>query len=287
MPDDGGTYAADRRTFVPCSGRRHGRSDGDMTVDAIHAGPGTGRTTADPGGRAQVIEVRGLTKRYGSTVAVDGIDLTVRGSEIFALLGPNGAGKTTTLEMLEGYRRPDAGTVSVFGEDPARGGTGLAGPDRAGPADLEARPRSSPSRDWSAATPATTRTRATSTRPSSWSASPTSAGPGRAGSPAASNGASTWPSRWSATRTWSSSTSRPPASTRGPASGLVDGGEPPDARQDRAAHHALHGRGRGAGRPRRGDRRGSGRRARDPGDRRRPRHRPGADVLPPAAAGRR
>lgn len=69
-----------------------------------------------------VIEVRGLTKRYGDTIAVDGIDLTVWQSEIFALLGPNGAGKTTTLEMLEGYRRPDAGTISVLGQDPARAG---------------------------------------------------------------------------------------------------------------------------------------------------------------------
>jgi ABC-2 type transport system ATP-binding protein len=93
-----------------------------MTVNATGAGPAIGRRTADPGEPTPVIEVRGLTKRYGSTVAVDGIDLTVHGSEIFALLGPNGAGKTTTLEMLEGYRRPDAGTVSVFGEDPARAG---------------------------------------------------------------------------------------------------------------------------------------------------------------------
>jgi ABC-2 type transport system ATP-binding protein len=69
-----------------------------------------------------VIEVRGLTKRYGDTIAVDGIDLTVRHTEIFALLGPNGAGKTTTLEMLEGYRRPDGGTISVLGQDPSRAG---------------------------------------------------------------------------------------------------------------------------------------------------------------------
>jgi ABC-2 type transport system ATP-binding protein len=93
-----------------------------MTLNAIDTGPAIGRTTAGRGERVPVIEVRGLTKRYGSTVAVDGIDLTVHGSEIFALLGPNGAGKTTTLEMLEGYRRPDDGTVSVLGQDPARAG---------------------------------------------------------------------------------------------------------------------------------------------------------------------
>ena len=54
------------------------------------------------------IEVQGLVKRYGDTVAVDGIDLRIERGEIFALLGPNGAGKTTTVEILEGYRRRDA-----------------------------------------------------------------------------------------------------------------------------------------------------------------------------------
>ena len=67
-----------------------------------------------------VIEVRGLRKRYGDVEAVAGIDLTVRESEVFALLGPNGAGKTTTVEILEGYRRRDAGDVTVLGHDPAR-----------------------------------------------------------------------------------------------------------------------------------------------------------------------
>jgi ABC-2 type transport system ATP-binding protein len=64
------------------------------------------------------ISVRGLRKSYGGTVAVDGIDLDVRRGEVFALLGPNGAGKTTTVEILEGYRRRDAGTVEVLGSDP-------------------------------------------------------------------------------------------------------------------------------------------------------------------------
>jgi ABC-2 type transport system ATP-binding protein len=53
-------------------------------------------------------------------VAVDGIDLSVQRGEIFALIGPNGAGKTTTLEILEGYRRADAGHVRVLDADPAR-----------------------------------------------------------------------------------------------------------------------------------------------------------------------
>ncbi len=67
-----------------------------------------------------VIEVRGLTKSYGDVPAVRGIDLTVEHGQIFALLGPNGAGKTTTVEILEGYRSRDGGTVRVLGYDPAR-----------------------------------------------------------------------------------------------------------------------------------------------------------------------
>jgi ABC-2 type transport system ATP-binding protein len=66
-----------------------------------------------------VIEVRGLRKSYGATPAVAGVDLDVRRGEVFALLGPNGAGKTTTVEILEGYRRRDAGDVRVLGVDPA------------------------------------------------------------------------------------------------------------------------------------------------------------------------
>ncbi len=64
------------------------------------------------------IEIRGLVKRYGDLVAVDGLDLSVARGEMLALLGPNGAGKTSTVEICEGYRRPDAGTVRVLGLDP-------------------------------------------------------------------------------------------------------------------------------------------------------------------------
>jgi ABC-2 type transport system ATP-binding protein len=67
----------------------------------------------------RVIGVRGLRKRYGEVVAVDDLDLEVGAGEVFALLGPNGAGKTTTVEILEGYRRRDAGEVRVLGEDPS------------------------------------------------------------------------------------------------------------------------------------------------------------------------
>jgi ABC-2 type transport system ATP-binding protein len=72
----------------------------------------------EPDGAA--IEVRGLTKSYGGVHAVRGIDLTVARGQIFALLGPNGAGKTTTVEILEGYRSRDGGTVQVLGYDPGR-----------------------------------------------------------------------------------------------------------------------------------------------------------------------
>ncbi|MEV0394702.1 ABC transporter ATP-binding protein [Polymorphospora rubra] len=65
------------------------------------------------------ISARGIRKSYGANTAVDGVDLEVRRGEIFALLGPNGAGKTTTVEILEGYRRRDAGDVTVLGVDPA------------------------------------------------------------------------------------------------------------------------------------------------------------------------
>jgi ABC-2 type transport system ATP-binding protein len=66
------------------------------------------------------IDVKGLRKSYGALEAVRGVDLQIESGEVFALLGPNGAGKTTTVEILEGYRRRDAGDVSVLGFDPAR-----------------------------------------------------------------------------------------------------------------------------------------------------------------------
>jgi ABC-2 type transport system ATP-binding protein len=68
------------------------------------------------------IQVRGLNKTYGNRAAVAGVDLDVHAGEVFALLGPNGAGKTTTVEILEGYRKRDAGQVTVLGTDPADGG---------------------------------------------------------------------------------------------------------------------------------------------------------------------
>ena len=65
-----------------------------------------------------VIQVSGIRKTYGSTVAVDEVSFEVNDGEIFGLIGPNGAGKTTTMECIEGLRTPDRGTISVLGLDP-------------------------------------------------------------------------------------------------------------------------------------------------------------------------
>jgi ABC-2 type transport system ATP-binding protein len=64
------------------------------------------------------ISVRELRKSYGSLAAVDGVSFEVEQGEFFGILGPNGAGKTTTLEMLEGLRQPDSGTLTVLGLSP-------------------------------------------------------------------------------------------------------------------------------------------------------------------------
>ncbi|MCU1681832.1 MAG: ABC-type multidrug transport system, ATPase component [Amycolatopsis sp.] len=71
------------------------------------------------------VEIAGLVKRYGSTTAVDGLDLRMARGRVLALLGPNGAGKTTTVEICEGFRKADAGTVRVLGLDPVRQGAEL------------------------------------------------------------------------------------------------------------------------------------------------------------------
>jgi ABC-2 type transport system ATP-binding protein len=65
-----------------------------------------------------VISVEGLHKSYGSVHAVNGVSLSVRAGEFFGILGPNGAGKTTLIEILEGLRQADSGSVTVLGESP-------------------------------------------------------------------------------------------------------------------------------------------------------------------------
>ena len=67
-----------------------------------------------------VIQVSGLTKRYGTLAALSDVSVEVRDGEIFGLIGPNGAGKTTAMECIEGLRVPDAGRISVLGLDPFR-----------------------------------------------------------------------------------------------------------------------------------------------------------------------
>lgn len=73
---------------------------------------------------APIISVSDLRMRYGDKVVLDGVDLEIRRDEIVAMLGPNGAGKSTTIEVLEGFRTPTSGTVSVLGADPAHGDDG-------------------------------------------------------------------------------------------------------------------------------------------------------------------
>ncbi len=80
-----------------------------------------------------VISVTGLRKSYGALTVVKDLSLTINQGEIFAILGPNGAGKTTTVEILEGFREADSGSITVLDTDPAiKGAAGLAWRNRIG-----------------------------------------------------------------------------------------------------------------------------------------------------------
>jgi ABC-2 type transport system ATP-binding protein len=72
--------------------------------------------------RPVIARLKGVSKRYGAVKALDGLDLTVHRGQVLALLGPNGAGKTTSVSLLLGLTQPDAGTVELFGMDPASRG---------------------------------------------------------------------------------------------------------------------------------------------------------------------
>ncbi|MEY3109119.1 MAG: hypothetical protein RL730_1470, partial [Actinomycetota bacterium] len=64
-----------------------------------------------------LIEIRNLSKTFGSVKAVDGVDLDINPGEFITLLGPSGSGKTTVLRMIAGFEMPDSGTISLNGED--------------------------------------------------------------------------------------------------------------------------------------------------------------------------
>ena len=76
--------------------------------------------TAVPGPAPAVLDVRTLTRRYGTTTAVDGVSFTVAPHEIVGLLGPNGAGKTTTISMILGVLQPTSGSIAIDGIDLGR-----------------------------------------------------------------------------------------------------------------------------------------------------------------------
>ena len=86
-----------------------------MAVPIDGAAVGTPRDADDC-----VLVLQNVAKRYGALVAVDAVSFEVTRGEIFGILGPNGAGKTTTLEMIEGLRAPDGGTIAICGEDAVR-----------------------------------------------------------------------------------------------------------------------------------------------------------------------
>ncbi|GAA3094736.1 hypothetical protein GCM10020001_008270 [Nonomuraea salmonea] len=89
-----------------------------MAMESRAADPLPGPVPRQPPEPA--VEVAGLVKRYGATTAVDGLTFRAERGEVTAVLGPNGAGKTSTVEICEGFRRADGGTVKVLGLAPTR-----------------------------------------------------------------------------------------------------------------------------------------------------------------------
>ncbi|MBB0243269.1 ATP-binding cassette domain-containing protein [Streptomyces alkaliphilus] len=99
-------------------------------VDPIPAVPPPAAVAAGTAGSSARVELRGLRRSFGSTVALDGLDLAIRPGELLALLGPSGCGKTTALRILAGFEHPDEGEVTVDGADitgvpPNRRDTGM------------------------------------------------------------------------------------------------------------------------------------------------------------------
>ena len=94
-------------------------ADPVVAPDPLEPDPLVPDSLVAAGSAPPAVELTGLRKTYGVVRAVDGLDLTIASGEIVAVLGPNGAGKSTVTEMLLGIVAPDAGTVRVFGADPA------------------------------------------------------------------------------------------------------------------------------------------------------------------------
>src|SRR5215831_18380937 len=90
---------------------RHGRGENPTIVPP----PALPTRRRRAGSVVAMIELHGLTKRYGGTTAVDGLTFTVRPGIVTGFLGPNGAGKSTTMRMILGLNRPTSGTVTVNG----------------------------------------------------------------------------------------------------------------------------------------------------------------------------
>src|SRR5581483_8656958 len=95
---------------IPSHGRRHGGRPSVSSKASQPCSPRPGLAKGNP-----MIEARGLTKRYGSTLAVDRLDFDVAPGRVTGFLGPNGAGKTTTMRLVLGLDRPTAGAVTVNG----------------------------------------------------------------------------------------------------------------------------------------------------------------------------
>lgn len=86
-----------------------------MSIQLSDSSKDQHKTESEP-----IINVQNLVKRYGSLVAVNDVSFSIKEGEIFGMIGPNGAGKTTTVECISGLRRPDSGSISVYGFSPQK-----------------------------------------------------------------------------------------------------------------------------------------------------------------------
>jgi ABC-2 type transport system ATP-binding protein len=95
-----------------------------MVIAGAGSGPASG-PEGEPESAPPAVVLEGVVKRYGGRTVLHDLSFSVRRGEVFAVLGPNGAGKTTAVELLEGYRVPDAGRLRVLGLDPIADGAAL------------------------------------------------------------------------------------------------------------------------------------------------------------------